>query len=72
MFTLVRSISVRQLVTEQLPSLGLSLGIAEVAYKFHSFILEMIAFLVTWYIVDGLRYWVVGMLHSKQNSQAEP
>ncbi len=30
-------------------TLAVSLGIAEVFYKFHSFTLEALAFLVTWY-----------------------
>lgn len=56
MFTLVRMVPLNRLATEQLPSLALSLAIAEVAYKFHSFLLESIAFLATWYALDGLRY----------------
>jgi len=62
MFTLVRTLPLRRLLTEQAPTLGVSLAIAEVAYKFHSFLLEAAAFLVTWYALDALRHLVVGLL----------
>ncbi len=54
MYTLVRSLPIRQLLLEQAPVFGLSLVIAELFYKFHSFTLECIAFLATWYIADAL------------------
>ena len=34
--------------------MALSIGIAELFYKFHSFTLECLAFLATWYLVDLL------------------
>ena len=52
MYTLIRSIPVRQLLLEQVPALGLSFIIAELLYKFHSFTLECLAFLGTWYVID--------------------
>lgn len=52
-YTLIRLIPLRQLVLEQVPALGGSLFIAELFYKFHSFTLECIAFLATWYVLDG-------------------
>ena len=52
MYTLIRSISTRRLFLEQLPALTLSLAIAELFYKFHSFLLESIAFLFTWFVID--------------------
>lgn len=56
MYTLLRSLSLRQLMVEQMPAIGASLIIAEVFYKFHSFLLEAGAFLGTWYIIDaGIR-----------------
>ena len=54
MYSLIRSTSIRQLLLEQAPALGLSLLMAEALYKFHSFTLETIAFLATWYVADGL------------------
>jgi hypothetical protein len=54
MYTLLQSITVRQLLLEQAPILAASLVIAELFYKFHSFTLECIAFLATWYVLDAL------------------
>ena len=54
MYTLVKAIPVRDLVLAQVPALGLSLVIAELFYKFHSFTLETIAFLATWFVADGV------------------
>ncbi len=54
MYTLVRSITSRQLLLEQVPSVGVSFVIAELFYKFHSFTLECIAFLATWYVLDAV------------------
>lgn len=53
MFTLIRSISTRQLLLEQLPAFTVAFVIAEFFYKFHSFTLECMAFLITWYVLDA-------------------
>lgn len=37
---------------QQLPAITVSLLISEWFYKFHSFTLECLAFLVTWYALD--------------------
>ena len=52
MFELMRSSTLRQLLTRQLPGLGIALVIAELFYKFGSFTLECVAFLATWLVVD--------------------
>jgi hypothetical protein len=54
MYTLIRSIPFRSLLVEQVPAFGASLLIAELFYKFHSFTLETLAFLATWFVADGL------------------
>lgn len=54
MHTLIHSVPVRRLILEQVPAIGSSLIIAEIFYKFHSFTLECIAFLATWYVLDVL------------------
>jgi hypothetical protein len=54
MFELMRRLTLRQLTLEQLPLLVISLGIAEIFYKFHSFLLETGAFLLTWYALGAL------------------
>jgi len=53
MYTLIRSIPLRTLLIEQAPALGISLMLAELFYKFHSFTLETMAFLGTWFVADG-------------------
>ncbi len=52
MYSLISQHSARKLLLEQLPILGVSLLLAEVLYKFHSFTLECLAFLATWYVLD--------------------
>jgi len=54
MYELARLLSIRQLAQEQLPVLLGSLVIAETFYKFRSFLLEAIAFLLTWYVLGGV------------------
>ncbi len=52
MYTLMRSVPLKQMLLEQAPSFGVALVIAEFYYKFHSFTLECLAFLATWYVFN--------------------
>ena len=52
MYTLIRSLPLSRILLEQLPAAGGALIIAEFFYKFHSFTLECVAFLATWYGFD--------------------
>ena len=54
MFELLRSSSLRQLLSRQAPALVLSLVVAEMFYKFGSFTLECLGFLATWFVLDAL------------------
>lgn len=54
MFTLLRSLTLRRFLVEQLPALAIAWVIAELFYKFHSFSLECAAFLLTWFVLDAL------------------
>ncbi len=54
MYTLIRTMTFRSLLTQHLPAAGLSVLLAEVFYKFHSFTLETGAFLGTWFVLDYL------------------
>lgn len=60
MYTLVRETSLPRLLSEQLPVFLASLVIAELFYRFHSFSLEAVAFLATWYALDATRAWFSG------------
>ena len=52
MYTLLRSLSGRQLAMMQAPAFLAAFLIAELFYKFHSFTLECLAFLATWFLID--------------------
>jgi hypothetical protein len=54
MYTLIRSVPLKQLLSEQAPAIALALLVAELFYKFHSFTLECVAFLATWCVIDAL------------------
>ena len=54
MYELMRRLTLRQLTLEQLPLLVIALVIAELLYKFHSFLLETGAFLLTWLALGAL------------------
>jgi hypothetical protein len=72
MYTLIRTLPWRAVLLEQLPALGVSLAVAEIFYKFHSFLLESIAFLATWYAVDGIRAWATQALGLTDLSSTGP
>src|SRR5438067_1541025 len=52
MYTLLRSVGFRKSLIVEAPSLAVSMLVAEVYYKFHSFGLECAAFLLTWTAVS--------------------
>jgi hypothetical protein len=52
MYTLLSSLSLKRLGYEQLPAIAAAWVIAELFYKFHSFTLECLAFLATWFVID--------------------
>jgi hypothetical protein len=54
MYELIRCLTLRQLTLEQLPLLVIALSVAELFYKFHSFLLETGAFLLTWLALGAL------------------
>ena len=54
MYTLIRSVPLQQLLTAQAPALVISFVLAELFYKFHSFTLECLAFLATWFVIDAV------------------
>jgi len=60
MFELVRVMGLPAFLAREAPYLGASIVIAEFFYKFHSFTLEAVAFLATWY---GLSWAGAALLH---------
>ena len=67
MSTLLRSLSIRELLIAEAPSLAISMMIAELFFKFHSFTLECIAFLATWYVVGSVIRGVVEFFQTRSN-----
>jgi len=59
MYQLIHSLTVSDLFKRQLPVFVIAFFIAELFYKFHSFILETGAFLITWYVLDAIVQRVV-------------
>ena len=52
MYSLIKTMSARKLLLEQVPVIAVAILIAECFYKFHSFTLETLAFLATWYVLE--------------------
>ncbi len=53
MYSLLNRVPARQLLLRHTPTLIGALAIAEMFYKWHSFLLETGGFLVTWYLLDA-------------------
>lgn len=53
MYTFFRTVPLRELLVTQAPAFFISFVIAELFYKFHSFTLECLAFLATWFVIDA-------------------
>jgi len=53
MYSLLRTVSIREFLFAEAPALAASLFIAELFYKFHSFTIEAAAFLATWYALGA-------------------
>jgi hypothetical protein len=69
MYTLIRSMPLRQLLSEQMPVITVSFIIAEIFYKFHSFTLECAAFLATWFVLDVLLQGTLRLLGFRESQQ---
>ena len=52
MYTLIRNTGVKRALSDEAVPLLLSFVVAELFYKFHSFMLETGAFLLTWLVVS--------------------
>ena len=57
MFHLMRNRSLPKLLRNDLPTLIVAAGVAGMFYKFHNFLLELVAFMVTWYAL-GFLVWM--------------
>jgi hypothetical protein len=54
MFQLMQTLSRSELVARQGPVFAVAFVVASLFYKFGSFALEAVAFLITWFVLDAL------------------
>lgn len=54
MYESIKQIGALQFLAREAIPISLSLVIAELFYKFHSFTLETLAFLATWYVLSAI------------------
>lgn len=59
MYQLIHSLTASDLFKRQAPVFLTAFVVAELFYKFKSFTLECIAFLVTWYVLDAVVQWLL-------------
>ena len=75
MYTVARMLPRRELVARHIPTLGVSVLVAELFYKFHSFTIECLAFLATWFVLDAVVSALcerVGVRHGRAQKQVSP
>ncbi len=53
-FDMIRQAGLSQFLAREAIPFGISLVIAELFYKFHSFTLEALAFLATWFVLSAV------------------
>jgi hypothetical protein len=68
MFTLISRLPIRELLWRQAPTFIIALVIAELFYKFHSFLLETGAFLVTWFVLDAVAGLVAKLFNKRSQA----
>ncbi len=61
MYRHIKATPLRELIINDAPSFVVALVVAELLYKFHSFTLEVLAFLATWYLFGALAQFVRNM-----------
>lgn len=60
MYSLIDKLGVQLAMRRELIPFLVAFTVAEFFYKFKSFALECIAFLITWYVLSLLQSWVAG------------
>jgi len=60
MYSLIQTLGLQAAMKRELVPFVVAFMVAELFYKFHSFALECIAFLVTWALLSYLQNLVVG------------
>ena len=70
MHSLIRSQGLRSTVAQEIAPMISALVVAEVFYKFHSFLLETGAFLATWWLLSWL--WSVAQAPRRTHDVIDP
>jgi hypothetical protein len=71
-YQLIAKLTTTQVLARQLPALAASILIAEIFYKFHSFSLECVAFLATWFILDTVMQLIARFLRWTWATESRP
>ena len=66
MYSLAKELGIRGVLVKEAPYMLISFIIAEMFYKFHSFTKEMVAFLVTWYVISFVGNTIVAKIFPAQ------
>lgn len=72
MYSLLKRSSSRELLLQQLPGLSGSLLVAEVFFKFGSFSLEVVAFLLTWFVLDTILQSLRTLTDRQRHQEPQP
>ena len=59
MYMLIKNLGFREWLVRHSPVLVGALAISEIFYKFGSFLLEAVAFLLTWFFLDAITEFVL-------------
>ena len=70
MYHMMRSLGAKDTVRRELPAGAVAFLIAEFFYKFHSFALETLAFLATWWVLSWLERTIVARIPPKNAGHA--
>ncbi len=52
MYTFLKNVTPRKLAVTEMPAFGIAMIIAETLFKFGHFVVECVAFMVTWYVIS--------------------
>lgn len=62
MFRAIQTLGLKAFLSQEAPFAVAALFVAEVFYKFHSFVLECAAFLATWYALSCVAHLALQLL----------
>jgi len=67
MYKFIKTVGVKRFLATEMPAFGIALMLAEMFYKFGSFILECGAFLATWYLFS----WVTDYFYFSKRKRVD-